>query len=232
MVAPTVHSPPRIERLHQRDDSGGAQGDNGGTHLPPAVAGSRPAASARTRPARERTRHLADAGLGRARRTRARHGPRLRGRRHDARSAPGRHRREPPPALCRDARRAVAGRDPGAALSGRCRRRIRLPAAERRGRLCHRRGPEQVDKLLEIRPQCPLLSRIWFDDPRGLRHYTADGLASIESLCDEGRAHALRHPGLFETEVDASRADDVAAMFFTSGTTGHPQRGWSTPMPR
>lgn len=82
---------------------------------------------------------------------------------------------------------------------------------------------EQVDKLLEIRPQCPLLSRIWFDDPRGLRHYTADGLASIESLCDEGRAHALRHPGLFETEVDASRADDVAAMFFTSGTTGHPK---------
>ena len=82
---------------------------------------------------------------------------------------------------------------------------------------------EQVDKLLEVRPQCPLLSRIWFDDPRGLRHYAAGGLASIDALCDEGRAHALRHPGLFETEVDASRADDVAAMFFTSGTTGHPK---------
>ncbi|MBO9689559.1 MAG: AMP-binding protein [Mitsuaria chitosanitabida] len=82
---------------------------------------------------------------------------------------------------------------------------------------------EQVDKLIEIRPQCPLLSRIWFDDPRGLRHYAAEGLASIDELCGEGRAHALRHPGLFETEVDASRADDVAAMFFTSGTTGHPK---------
>ncbi|WP_067061659.1 AMP-binding protein [Roseateles chitosanitabidus] len=82
---------------------------------------------------------------------------------------------------------------------------------------------EQVDKLIEIRPQCPSLSRIWFDDPRGLRHYAAEGLASIDELCGEGRAHALRHPGLFETEVDASRADDVAAMFFTSGTTGHPK---------
>jgi long-chain acyl-CoA synthetase len=28
---------------------------------------------------------------------------------------------------------------------------------------------EQVDKLLEIRPQCPQLAHIYFDDPRGLR---------------------------------------------------------------
>jgi len=28
---------------------------------------------------------------------------------------------------------------------------------------------EQVDKLLEILPQCPTLKRIYFDDPRGLR---------------------------------------------------------------
>ena len=30
---------------------------------------------------------------------------------------------------------------------------------------------EQVDKLLELRPECPQLARIWYDDPRGLRHY-------------------------------------------------------------
>ena len=30
---------------------------------------------------------------------------------------------------------------------------------------------EQVDKLLEIRDRCPLMTRIWFDDPRGLRKY-------------------------------------------------------------
>src|SRR3990172_351619 len=28
---------------------------------------------------------------------------------------------------------------------------------------------EQVDKLLEIMPQCPKLKHIYFDDPRGLR---------------------------------------------------------------
>ena len=30
---------------------------------------------------------------------------------------------------------------------------------------------EQVDKLLEILPQCTTLKHIYFDDPRGLRHY-------------------------------------------------------------
>jgi long-chain acyl-CoA synthetase len=29
---------------------------------------------------------------------------------------------------------------------------------------------EQVDKMLEVREQCPQLASIWFDDPRGLRH--------------------------------------------------------------
>ena len=30
---------------------------------------------------------------------------------------------------------------------------------------------EQVDKLLEILPHCPTLKHIYYDDPRGLRHY-------------------------------------------------------------
>src|SRR6185369_11951353 len=38
---------------------------------------------------------------------------------------------------------------------------------------------EQVDKLVEIREQCPRLSHLWFDDPRGLRNYQVAGLASL-----------------------------------------------------
>ena len=82
---------------------------------------------------------------------------------------------------------------------------------------------EQVDKLLEIRPQCPQLAHIWFDDPRGLRHYSEPGLASIEALIDAGKAHAAAHPGFFDAAVAAIQPDDVAAMFFTSGTTGNPK---------
>lgn len=82
---------------------------------------------------------------------------------------------------------------------------------------------EQVDKLLEIRPQCPGLQRIWYDDPRGLRHYDEPGLASIDTLLEQGRAHAQQHPGLVDAEVAKAKPDDVAAMFFTSGTTGNPK---------
>ncbi len=40
---------------------------------------------------------------------------------------------------------------------------------------------EQVDKLLEIRAQCPGLAHIWYDDPRGLRPYTEPGLAALDA---------------------------------------------------
>jgi long-chain acyl-CoA synthetase len=82
---------------------------------------------------------------------------------------------------------------------------------------------EQVDKLLELRPQCPGLKRIWFDDPRGLRNYAEEGLASIDDLVAAGQAHDAAFPRLFDDEVARGQPDDVAAMFFTSGTTGNPK---------
>ena len=41
---------------------------------------------------------------------------------------------------------------------------------------------EQVDKLLEVRDQCPQLTHIYFDDPRGLRKYDVLGLASLDEF--------------------------------------------------
>jgi len=82
---------------------------------------------------------------------------------------------------------------------------------------------EQVDKLLEIRAQCPLLGRIWFDDPRGLRKYDEPGLASLDALIESGAARAAHDPGFFDAEVAKLQAADVATMFFTSGTTGNPK---------
>ncbi len=82
---------------------------------------------------------------------------------------------------------------------------------------------EQVDKMLEVRAQCPALARIWFDDPRGLRNYQIDGLGSLDDLLAQGRAFHASHSGFFEAAVAAVKPDDVAAMFFTSGTTGNPK---------
>jgi long-chain acyl-CoA synthetase len=82
---------------------------------------------------------------------------------------------------------------------------------------------EQVDKLIELRNQCPQLARLWYDDPRGLRNYAEPGLASLDDLLASGRAYDAAHPGWFDTEVAKVSPHDVAAMFFTSGTTGNPK---------
>ena len=60
---------------------------------------------------------------------------------------------------------------------------------------------EQVDKLIEIQPQCPQLQHIFFDDPRGLRNYDAPGLAALDEVLAAGKAFAAVHPDFFKTEV-------------------------------
>ena len=80
---------------------------------------------------------------------------------------------------------------------------------------------EQVDKLLELRGQCPQLSHIWFDDARGLRNYSEPGLGSIDALIESGRAFGQANAAFFDAEMAKASPSDVAAMFFTSGTTGN-----------
>ncbi|PIF28632.1 long-chain acyl-CoA synthetase [Acidovorax sp. 56] len=90
-------------------------------------------------------------------------------------------------------------------------------------RFCLVEDQEQVDKMLEIREQCPQIARIFYDDPRGLRNYNEQGLESLDALIESGTAFVAQNPGWFQAEVAQARPDDVAAMFFTSGTTGNPK---------
>jgi len=82
---------------------------------------------------------------------------------------------------------------------------------------------EQADKLLEILPQCPTLERIYYDDPRGMRHYSQPQLGSYEELLAAGREAHRRDRAFLETEIAKGRSDDTAAMLFTSGTTATPK---------
>ena len=82
---------------------------------------------------------------------------------------------------------------------------------------------EQVDKLLDIMPQCPGLKHIYYDDPRGLRHYSQPELMSYDRLIELGREFDLAHPDFFLAEVEKGRPEDMAALFYTSGTTGNPK---------
>jgi long-chain acyl-CoA synthetase len=82
---------------------------------------------------------------------------------------------------------------------------------------------EQVDKLLEILSQCPQLKHIVFDDPRGLRNYSHPSLISFDEVQKRGRAFNEKSPSYFDAEIDKGQPDDMAALFYTSGTTGHPK---------
>jgi long-chain acyl-CoA synthetase len=82
---------------------------------------------------------------------------------------------------------------------------------------------EQVDKLLEILPQCPSLKHIFYDDPRGMRHYSQAQLASYDSVLEQGRESLARAPAFLAGEIAQGSGSDTAAMFFTSGTTGQPK---------
>jgi len=80
---------------------------------------------------------------------------------------------------------------------------------------------EQVDKLIDSREKLPHLMKIIYVDPTGMRTYRDnDWLMSFADLLETGRKYEADNPGLFEGELEKGRADDVALMIMTSGTTG------------
>ena len=82
---------------------------------------------------------------------------------------------------------------------------------------------EQVDKLLEVLPQCAALKHLVYDDPRGLRNYLQPQLLSYERLIALGREFNIKHPAYFREQIAEGKPDDVAVMLYTSGTTGKPK---------
>jgi long-chain acyl-CoA synthetase len=80
---------------------------------------------------------------------------------------------------------------------------------------------EQVDKLLELLPQCPRIRHIVYDDTRGMRHYQAPQLSSYDALL--ARVRAATSAIDFEAEASRARGSDIAIMLYTSGTTGEPK---------
>ena len=79
---------------------------------------------------------------------------------------------------------------------------------------------EQVDKVLSIADRLPNLRLVIYEDPRGLSAYAQPILKSFAEVEALGRGFAEHNPGYFERELDAGRASDVAAIAYTSGTTG------------
>jgi long-chain acyl-CoA synthetase len=82
---------------------------------------------------------------------------------------------------------------------------------------------EQVDKLLNVKARCPRLQHVVYDDPRGMRRYGDPCLMSLAELQERGKKFEAGHPNHFDDEMARGRADDVAVICYTSGTTGTPK---------
>jgi len=82
---------------------------------------------------------------------------------------------------------------------------------------------EQVDKVVSLKDQLPAVRHVIYDDPRGMAQYRHDWLRSFADVEELGRKFGQEHPGYLEAAIDEGRPDDVAMIWYTSGTTGHPK---------
>jgi len=82
---------------------------------------------------------------------------------------------------------------------------------------------EQVDKILEVSEELPLVEHIVVMDMRGLRRYDDPRIVSFEAVEAMGSEVEREQPALFDELVSATDPDGLAFLIYTSGTTGFPK---------
>jgi len=83
---------------------------------------------------------------------------------------------------------------------------------------------EQLDKILEVRGECPSLKQIIVFDMEGLNDFHDDQVLSYEDFLKIGEKTNQENPNLWESLVNNVSPDDIAILVYTSGTTG-PSKG-------
>ncbi len=83
---------------------------------------------------------------------------------------------------------------------------------------------EQLDKILEVRGECPSLKQIIVFDMEGLNDFHDDQVLSYEEFLKIGEKTDQENPNLWESLVNNVSPDDIAILVYTSGTTG-PSKG-------
>ncbi len=82
---------------------------------------------------------------------------------------------------------------------------------------------EQLDKYLEIEGHLPHVEKVYVFDWRGLRGFDHARVAPIDDLYEIGQAFGAQNEGLIERIVEQGSGADLAALVYTSGTTGLPK---------
>ena len=83
---------------------------------------------------------------------------------------------------------------------------------------------EQLDKILEVRSECPTLKQIIVFDMEGLNEFHDDQVISYEELLQIGEKTNQEKPDLWERLINNVKSSDIAILVYTSGTTG-PSKG-------
>jgi long-chain acyl-CoA synthetase len=82
---------------------------------------------------------------------------------------------------------------------------------------------EQTDKFLEIKGELPSLRKVIYWNPKGLKDYDDPILIGFTEVMKMGELYEKTDPGLFEQNVATQSADEIAFIYFTSGTTDLPK---------
>ena len=83
---------------------------------------------------------------------------------------------------------------------------------------------EQLDKILEVRNDCPTLEKIIVYDMEGLHNFKDDQVISYDQLIEIGKKIDLEQPNLWNNLMQNVNSEDIAILVYTSGTTG-PSKG-------
>lgn len=100
---------------------------------------------------------------------------------------------------------------------------IKFVAEHSESRFVVANDQEQVDKFLGLENDLPQLEKVIYWDPKGLRNYYHPLLINYNAVLELGRTFEASQPGLFEKNVAKGKPDDIAALYYTSGTTGVPK---------
>jgi long-chain acyl-CoA synthetase len=92
-----------------------------------------------------------------------------------------------------------------------------------RSRFLFVESDEQLDKYLEVRERCPHICKVIVFDVEGLSTFSDPQVLSFDSLLALGRVYDEANPGLWAKLIGSSKADELALLVYTSGTTGPPK---------
>jgi long-chain acyl-CoA synthetase len=82
---------------------------------------------------------------------------------------------------------------------------------------------EQLDKALEVLPDCPQLQQIVVMDREGLRGFEHPQVDFFDAFLNKGFELAITQGAVFENRIAQTRSDALAFLVYTSGTTGAPK---------